>query len=563
MKKLIYLFIGLLMLISVSPNSNATEINNGNSKGVSMTVLCSPDLYQLTNRWVEEYGKLNQNLKINIIKITSNTNEYSDSPDFDVRIVSENSLPLMDRSTNLAIIVGRDILVPIINTKNPLKTDIYKQGISSAKLAHFFESHDSQTWGSLLNVESGNPVRYYKTDNDALNTVVETFLQMTGKNIEGINVATSQDIITSIQKDIYSIGFCRITDIINPMNNEMLDNIALLPIDKNENGTIDSFEQIYNDLNVFSRGVWIGKYSKELVSNIYSISNNIENETGKAFVKWMLTDGQQYLGKNGYSELVLSERQSKLEILNHDKAIPNAIENLNYSREKVGLFILMIMIIIGLIVSAAFYFRKQKDKEIPILIPKMIGYFDAKSISIPNGLFFDKSHTWVFMEMDGVLRIGVNDFIPKITGILTGIKMRKLGEEIRKGEPIITLIQNGKQINIKSPVSGIVSQLNEKLVTDPAIINDCPYSEGWIYVIEPTNWFREIQFLFMAEKFKAWLMFEFTRLKDFLSNAQILNENKNEQLILQEGGELKEAILADHRPEVWEDFQTNFIDSTL
>jgi len=135
--------------------------------------------------------------------------------------------------------------------------------------------------------------------------------------------------------------------------------------------------------------------------------------------------------------------------------------------------------------------------------------------------------------------------------------MKNPGEEIRKGDTIITLIQNGKQLNIKSPVSGIISQQNEKLVTNAAIINDCPYSEGWVYVIEPTNWFREIQFLFMAEKFKKWLISEFTRLKDFLSQTQ------NMPLVLQEGGELKEAVLADHRPEVWEDFQSNFIDTAL
>lgn len=558
MKKLIYLFIGLLMLLSICPNSNGTEINNENSKEGSITVLCSPDLYNLTNRWVEEYSKMHQDLKIKVLKIDHNSVDKDNSSGFNVSLVSESSLYLIEKPTNLSLIIGRDILVPVMNTNNPLKDEIFAQGISSGKLAGVFKSRGDQDWGSLLNIESNFPIHYYKVANDEINPAVEKFLKINGIAIEGMNVANIQEVITSVQKDIYSIAFCRVTDVINPMNNKVLESITLLPIDKNGNGKMDSFEQIYNDLNTFSRGVWIGKHAKELISNIYAVSNkNVENGIGKEFIKWILTDGQQFLSSDGYSELMLSERQSKLDVLYNDKIIPNAIENLNYGRQKVGLFILIVVTIIGLIVGSTFYFKRQKSTEKPTLISKYIGYFDAKSINVPNGLFFDKTHTWVYMEMDGVLRIGINDFITRITGNLTGIKMKNPGEEIRKGDTIITLVQNGKQLNIKSPVSGIISQQNEKLITNAAIINECPYSEGWIYVIEPTNWFREIQFLFMAEKFKKWLISEFTRLKDFLSQTQ------NMPLVLQEGGELKEAILADHRPEVWEDFQSNFIDTAL
>ena len=47
---------------------------------------------------------------------------------------------------------------------------------------------------------------------------------------------------------------------------------GLLPIDRNGNGLIDYNEKIYDDINDFSRGVWIGKYPKSLFSNIYSVA---------------------------------------------------------------------------------------------------------------------------------------------------------------------------------------------------------------------------------------------------------------------------------------------------
>ena len=42
----------------------------------------------------------------------------------------------------------------------------------------------------------------------------------------------------------------------------MAENLRLLPLDKNGNGQIDFNEMIYEDLNAFTRGVWIGKYPR-------------------------------------------------------------------------------------------------------------------------------------------------------------------------------------------------------------------------------------------------------------------------------------------------------------
>ena len=77
-------------------------------------------------------------------------------------------------------------------------------------------------------------------------------------------------------------------------------------------------------------------------------------------------------------------------------------------------------------------------------------------------------------------------------------------------------------------------------------------------MIEPTNWIKEIQFLIMWEKYKGWLRNEFSRFKDFLAVA--VKSHVEYAHILQDGGELKDGILVDLGPEVWEYFQTNFID---
>jgi hypothetical protein len=140
--------------------------------------------------------------------------------------------------------------------------------------------------------------------------------------------------------------------------------------------------------------------------------------------------------------------------------------------------------------------------------------------------------------------------------------MKKPGEKVSKGEYLLSVINKGRQLNICAPVSGTIKEQNVLLNCNSSIINSSPYAEGWVYIIEPSNWIREIQFLFMAEKYQKWVKDEFVRLKDFL--AAIVNPSHTQyaQVILQDGGEIIDNPLAELGPEVWEDFQTRFMDSS-
>jgi glycine cleavage system H lipoate-binding protein len=154
--------------------------------------------------------------------------------------------------------------------------------------------------------------------------------------------------------------------------------------------------------------------------------------------------------------------------------------------------------------------------------------------------------------------MGIDDFLQHITGKITRIRMKSRGEKIRKGHPVLTIIQNGKQLNIHAPVSGTIKEQNKALSKNPSKVNESPYTDGWVYVIEPTNWLKESEFLIMWEKYKEWLKGEFSRLKDFV--ALSIKPNAAYAHLLQDGGAPKDGILENLGPEVWEDFQTNFLD---
>jgi glycine cleavage system H lipoate-binding protein len=166
------------------------------------------------------------------------------------------------------------------------------------------------------------------------------------------------------------------------------------------------------------------------------------------------------------------------------------------------------------------------------------------------------------MEQDGLVKIGIDDFLKHVVGAITQLKLRVPGEKVRKGEKILTVIRDGKQLNIYSPVTGFIRKQNEFLSSTPAKINDSTFTENWVYQIEPSNWSRDVNFMFMIDKYRDWLNDEFARLKDFMANSANSNQLVYQHVVLQDGGELKDNILADLGPEVWEDFQTQFIDTS-
>ena len=560
MKRIIYLLISLLLINYDYVSGNELLTENLHSTKDSIIVLSTPNLYNLAVKWANEFNKLYPEMKIKILTTSDKMMTDKLIAKGNIGFVSNEYYSGFDSQSLWKVVVGRDVIVPVINSKNPFSNDICKQGISTELLKAFFNNADNKNWGTLLRNNKNAPVNYYWVNDESTKTGLRGFLKTSQNLTPGTKVENGKELISAIQKDPYALGFCKMTDILDFNSRSIVENIRLLPLDKNGNGSIDFSERIYDDFNTFSRGVWIGKYPKSLISNIYSISSDQpKNENELAFLRWVLTDGQQFLYNSGFSDLLLSERQTTVDKLNDTKIFSAASPSDN-AILKTALLILASLIIVGSIVGASVRFLRNTKTIEQIAGSDSRTVFDENSLLIPKGVYFDKTHTWAFMEQNGIVKVGIDDFLQHIAGPLTHVKMRREGESVKKGEQILSIIQNGKQLNLYAPVSGIIKEHNNILDSDSSVINSSPYNDGWIYLIEPTNWVRENQLLFMADKYKFHIKDEFSRLKDFLAVALKADTDKYALVVLQDGGELRDGILSNLGPEVWEDFQTNFID---
>jgi len=557
MKTTIFL-IGIMLLFACG-NVSSQEVveNKTTSQQGEVLISCTPDLFPLTSKWASEFGEINPELKIKVIK-NAGTNAVLGVGE-NLGFISNKSRAAINNETNWKMVVGRDVVVPVINGGNPYLNELLKHGISQELFAQVLNNSNKQNWGTVLGDGQSTPMHIYVINDESVKEAVAKFIQSTLIPTEGIVVQTKDEVVMALQNDPYAIGFCKVVNIMGMDNQGLAGNLKLLPIDKNGNGTIDYMEDIFSDVNTLLRGVWIGKYPKALYSNIYAVSNATPtNEAEIAFLSWVLTDGQQIMNANGYCDLASSESQSQLAKLN--------ISAINVQSEEkssnAGLILLIVAMVISLGVIVGVGVRRYR-KQTPVIpdFNNSITGFDESAVKVPNGLYFDRSHTWAFMEKDGNVTVGIDDFLQHITGPITRVDMKSPGEKIKKGELLFSLVQFGKQLSLYAPVSGIIKTQNETLIADASTLNSSPYADGWVYRIEPSNWFKEIQFMEMADKYKKWISTEFSRVKDFLAATLKPDSLEYSHVVLQDGGVLKEGVLADFGPEVWEDFQTNFLDN--
>ncbi len=530
------LFIGILLATALS-SYGANQDINGTASAVnsSLNIFTTKSTNDIAVKWIAEYNKLLSGEQISVIE--SNTEMPASEG---ISIVNEEAAT----GAQWKMLLGRNAMVPVINKNNPLISELNHSGVPAVKLMQILENPIDQNWGALINKSDVALKIYIATEAD-------------GSSETGL---TSAEMIKKVQQDIYALGFCNLSDVLLPDASALIDNIMILPIDKNNNGRLESFENIYSSIEDFMRGVWIGKYPKQLTNSIYAVSSaRPSDEAALGFLSWAITDGQNVLNASGY--IVLTSHQSQVGL----QSIADPVTTVEAAEQSTTSFnwvlILGGIIVLGLCIMIIYsiikMFIKVPKSDAEAIVLKSL---NRESIQAPEGLYYGKSHTWSFMEKDGTVKVGIDDFLQKVTGPMTKIKMKESGEAIRKGEKMLSINHNGKQLDIYAPVSGIIKEQNTVLNNNPSLVNNSPCSDGWIYTIIPKNWTREIEFMLFGHDYKEWLSDELSRLKDFLAHSIKTNTAAYQHIILQDGGELTENVLADLDPKVWDDFQTKFLD---
>ena len=108
-------------------------------------------------------------------------------------------------------------------------------------------------------------------------------------------------------------------------------------------------------------------------------------------------------------------------------------------------------------------------------------------LEFPEDLYYYKDHhIWLKQEGDKV-KVGMDDFGQKIAGKILFVRLRPAGKATKVGKTFGTL-ETGKWVGpLKAPIAGTIAEANSALKDNPSLVNDDPYGEGWLLVVEPSS----------------------------------------------------------------------------
>ena len=107
-------------------------------------------------------------------------------------------------------------------------------------------------------------------------------------------------------------------------------------------------------------------------------------------------------------------------------------------------------------------------------------------MNIPEDLRYSPDHEWARLE-DGKVRVGITDYAQDALGDVVFVQVPDVGAAVSAGDSFSEVESTKSVSDIYAPVSGTVVEVNADLADNPERINEDPYGEGWICVIEPND----------------------------------------------------------------------------
>ncbi|MEU9170271.1 glycine cleavage system protein GcvH [Streptomyces sp. NPDC048420] len=104
-------------------------------------------------------------------------------------------------------------------------------------------------------------------------------------------------------------------------------------------------------------------------------------------------------------------------------------------------------------------------------------------MSNPQQLRYSKEHEWLSGAEDGVSTVGITEHAANALGDVVFVQLPEVGAAVTAGETCGELESTKSVSDLYSPVTGEVTEVNEDVVSDPALVNSAPFEGGWLFKV--------------------------------------------------------------------------------
>jgi glycine cleavage system H protein len=107
-------------------------------------------------------------------------------------------------------------------------------------------------------------------------------------------------------------------------------------------------------------------------------------------------------------------------------------------------------------------------------------------MNFPEDLKYTRDHEWARIKGNRVT-VGITDFAQDQLGDVVYVELPDVGDVVKKGEGFGVVESTKAVSDLFAPVSGKVVEVNDPLADAPETVNDDPYEEGWMIVVEAAD----------------------------------------------------------------------------
>jgi glycine cleavage system H protein len=121
----------------------------------------------------------------------------------------------------------------------------------------------------------------------------------------------------------------------------------------------------------------------------------------------------------------------------------------------------------------------------------------------PEELKYTKEHEWARVE-GNVVRVGITHYAQDALGDIVYVDLPAAGTEVSSGQALGEVESTKSVSDIYSPVTGTITERNARLEDAPDLVNQDPYGDGWMVLIEPSS-LGEVDGLLSAADYRAFV----------------------------------------------------------
>jgi glycine cleavage system H lipoate-binding protein len=186
-------------------------------------------------------------------------------------------------------------------------------------------------------------------------------------------------------------------------------------------------------------------------------------------------------------------------------------------------------------------------------VVRPVDVLDIKGFKLPHGYYLHRGHTWVKIEEDSTVRVGLDDFALRMLGPLDRVDAPLMGKEVKQDRDDILLSRCSNTARVQSPISGVVTDINPDLREKGNLANQDPYSRGWVMRLHANSLRQDLKKLMIGEQASEYLDRQIDRL------YEVIEEEAGP--LAADGGYLGDDIYGNLPPASWSKLTRLFLNT--